>query len=97
MDSSVRVIRSQNFEEEVVLEKGPLLLPYTPRDEAFFEQVKVLEEAAERHGQAVKIGLLEDEFPLSPHPNWVDILGFHRLITQHFFTNALTFSQEVPH
>jgi hypothetical protein len=78
MDGSVRVIGSQNFEEEVVLEKWPVLLLRMPRDEAFFRQVKVLEEATERHGQALRIGLLEDEFLISTHPNRVDILGFRR-------------------
>jgi thioredoxin-like negative regulator of GroEL len=62
MKNSVCVIRPQNFEQEVVLEERPVLLLCMPRDEEFFKQVKVLEEAAETHGQALKVGVLEDEF-----------------------------------
>jgi thioredoxin-like negative regulator of GroEL len=62
MKTFVRVIRPQNFEQEVVSEGRPVLLLCMPRDEEFFEQVKVLEAVAETYGQALKVGLLEDEF-----------------------------------
>jgi thioredoxin-like negative regulator of GroEL len=62
MKTFVRVIRPQNFEQEVVSEKRPVLLLCMPRDEEFLKQVKVLEDVAETHGQALKVGVLEDEF-----------------------------------
>jgi thioredoxin-like negative regulator of GroEL len=62
MKTFVREIRPQNFEQEVVLEKRPVLLLCMPRDEEFFKQVEVLEDVAEMHGQALKVGVVEDEF-----------------------------------
>jgi len=62
MKTFVRVIHPQNFEQEVVLEKRPVLLLCMPRDEEFFKQMKVLEAVAETHDHELKVGLLEDEF-----------------------------------
>jgi thioredoxin-like negative regulator of GroEL len=62
MKTFIRVIRPQNFEQEVVLEKRPVLLLCMPRDDEFYKQMKILEAVAETHGQALKAGLLEDEF-----------------------------------
>jgi thioredoxin-like negative regulator of GroEL len=62
MKTFVRVISPQNFEQEVVLEKRPVLLLCMPRDEEFFKQMKVLEAVAQTHEQELKVGLLEDDF-----------------------------------
>jgi thioredoxin-like negative regulator of GroEL len=62
MKTFVRVIRPQNFEQEVVSEKRPVLLLCMPRDEEFFKQMKVLEAVAESYQHEMKVGLLEDDF-----------------------------------
>jgi thioredoxin-like negative regulator of GroEL len=62
MKTFVRVIRPENFKEEVVLEKRPVLLLCMPRDEEFYRQMEILEAVAQMHGQTLKAGLLEHEF-----------------------------------
>jgi thioredoxin-like negative regulator of GroEL len=62
MDTLVNLIRPENFEQEVVAEKRPVLVLCMTRDEEFPQQVKVIEEIARRYGDELKVGVLEEEF-----------------------------------
>jgi hypothetical protein len=62
MESLVRIIRPENFEQEVVAEKKPFLLLCMPRDEEFPKQLKVIEDVATKCSEGIKVGLLAEEF-----------------------------------
>ncbi len=57
----VFLIRPDNFTREVVSEKKPVLILCMPRNEDFLIQLELLEEIAIRHGQEVKVGVLEED------------------------------------
>jgi thioredoxin-like negative regulator of GroEL len=60
MGTLVCLIRSENFEHEVIAEKRPVLLLCMPRDEEFPNQLKVLEDIATKYSQELKVGVLEE-------------------------------------
>jgi thioredoxin-like negative regulator of GroEL len=62
MKTLVSLIRSENFEQEVIAEKRPVLVLCMPRDEEFPKQVEVIEDIATRYSKELKVGLLEEEF-----------------------------------
>ncbi len=62
MDALVRLIRSENFEKEVVAENKPVLLLCMPWDGEFPKQLDLIEKIARRHSQNIKVGLLQEEF-----------------------------------
>ena len=62
MTTWVHLIRPENFEQEVIAEKKPVLLLCMPRDEELPNQLKVMEDIARRYGQELKVGVLQEEF-----------------------------------
>ena len=60
MGTLVCLIRSENFEQEVIAEKRPVLILCMPRDEEFPKQFKVLEDIATKYSQELKVGVLEE-------------------------------------
>ncbi len=57
----VFLIRPENFTQEVVSEKKPVLILCMPRNEDFPMQVKLLEDIAISHSQELKVGVLEED------------------------------------
>ena len=55
-DTLVCLIRSENFEQEVIAEKRPVLILCMPRDDEFPQQLKVMEDIATKHSQELKVG-----------------------------------------
>ena len=74
METLIRLIRPENFEQEVVTEKKPVLLLCMPRDEEFPNQLKVIENIARRYSEELKVGLLQEEFIEAFKKNY-EILG----------------------
>ena len=68
------LIRPENFEQEVIAEKKPVLLLCMPRDEGFPKQLKVMEEIARKYREGLKVVLLEEEFIEAFKKNY-EILG----------------------
>jgi len=62
METLISLIRPENFEQEVVEEKKPVLLLCMHRDEEFPNQMKVIEAIASKYSDELKVGLLEEEF-----------------------------------
>jgi len=60
MGTLVCLIRSENFEQEVIAEKRPVLILCMPRDEEFPNQLKVMEHIATKHSQELKVAVLEE-------------------------------------
>ena len=60
MTTLVCLIRSDNFEQEVIAEKRPVLILCMPRDEEFPNQLKVMEDIATKHSQELKVAVLEE-------------------------------------
>ena len=60
--TSVHLIRSENFVQEVIAEKKPVLILCMPRNEEFPNQLKLMEEIARRYSQELKVSLLQEEF-----------------------------------
>jgi thioredoxin-like negative regulator of GroEL len=74
METLVSLIRPENFEQEVIAEKKPVLLLCMPRDEEFPKQVKVIEDIARKYSKELKVGLLEEDF-IEAFKNNYRILG----------------------
>ena len=62
METLISLIRPENFEQEVVGEKKPVLLLCMPRDEQFPNQLKVVEAIARKYRMEIRVGVLEEEF-----------------------------------
>lgn len=62
MTTLVCLIRPENFAQEVIAAKKPVLLLCMPRDDEFPQQVKVIEDIARKYSHELKVGLLEEEF-----------------------------------
>ena len=62
MKTLVSLIRSENFEQEVITEKRPVLVLCMPRDEEFPKQVEVIEVIARKYSTELKVGLLQEDF-----------------------------------
>ena len=62
MKISFCLIRPQNFEQEVILERKPVLLLCMPDDSEFPGQLKVLNDVGVSWDRELKICLLEEEF-----------------------------------
>ena len=54
-------IRPENFTQEVVLEKKPVLLICMAHDDIFSKQLKVLQNVAEKYDKELKVGLLAED------------------------------------
>lgn len=61
MKPLVHLIRPENFEEQVILEKVPYLLLCMPQNEAFFKQLGIMEGIAEEFQKDLKVGVLAEE------------------------------------
>ena len=61
MESWIRSIRPDNFNEEVILEKEPLLIVCLAQDDGYARQLTVLQHIAERYEKEIKIGLLAQD------------------------------------
>jgi thioredoxin-like negative regulator of GroEL len=61
MESWICSIRPENFTEEVILEKRPVLLICLARDDSFSTQLPVLQDIAEQYGSKLKVGLLAQD------------------------------------
>ncbi len=57
----VYLIRPENFAQEVVAEKKPVLLMVMPRDDQFPQQLKLIEDIAVKHGETIKVGVLQED------------------------------------
>ena len=78
MASLVCLIQSDNFEQEVIAEKKPVLLLcmrrlYMSRDEEFPRQLKVMEDIATKYSPELKVGVLEERFIEAFKKNYVVI------------------------
>ncbi len=62
MESPVRFVGPENFEREITTEEKPVLLVCVPRNEQFFEVLRIVERIAKRCGQKLKVCLLEEGF-----------------------------------
>lgn len=62
METLIRLIRPENFEQEVAAEKKPVLLLCMHRDDEFPNQLKAVEDIATKYREGLKVGLLEEEF-----------------------------------
>jgi len=60
MKTLVRFIRPENFEQEVIAEKRPVLVLCMPRDDEFLKQLKVIEDIAAEYRQQLKVGILAE-------------------------------------
>ncbi len=56
------LIRRDNFEEEVIAEKKPVLILCMPMDEELTNQKRVIEEISTTYGERLKTGLLHEDF-----------------------------------
>jgi thioredoxin-like negative regulator of GroEL len=74
METLVSLIRSENFEREVISENKPVLLLCMPWDGEFPKQLELIEEIARMHSQELKVGLLQEEFIESFRENY-GVLG----------------------
>ena len=54
-------IRPENFTEEVIVEKKPVLLVCMAHDDGFSKQLKVLKDVTERYEKELKVGLLAQD------------------------------------
>jgi thioredoxin-like negative regulator of GroEL len=61
MESWICSIRPENFAEEVILEKTPVLLICLARDDSFSTQLTVLQDIAKKYGRELKVGLLAQD------------------------------------
>ncbi len=62
MGTLVYLIRSENFGQEVIAEKRPVLILCMPRDDDFPEQLKVMEDIATKYSRQLKVAILEEDF-----------------------------------
>jgi len=60
MGTLICLIGSENFEQEVIAEKRPVLILCMPRDDEFPQQLKVIEGIATKYSQELKVGILEE-------------------------------------
>jgi thioredoxin-like negative regulator of GroEL len=61
MKSWISSIRPENFTEEVILEKKPVLLICLDGDESSARQLRVLQDVAQRYERELKVGLLAQD------------------------------------
>ncbi len=57
----INLIRPENFAQEVIAEKKPVLLLIMPRDDQFPQQLKLMEDIAGRYSEELKVGVLCEE------------------------------------
>ncbi len=57
----IKLIRPENFAQEVTAEKKPVLLLIMPWDDQFPQQLRLLEDIAGRHTEELKVGVLHQE------------------------------------
>ncbi len=62
METLVYLIRSENFGQEVIAEKRPVLILCMPRDDDFPQQLKVMEDIATTYSRELKVAILEEDF-----------------------------------
>ncbi len=62
MGTLVSLIRPDNFEQEVMVEKKPVLLLCMPPGEEFPKQVRLLEDIVQEYGKEMKVAVLEENF-----------------------------------
>ncbi len=58
---AIDLIRPENFAQEVIAERRPVLLLIMPRDDQFPQQLKLIEDIARRYGEVLKVGVLQEE------------------------------------
>jgi thioredoxin-like negative regulator of GroEL len=61
MGTLIYLIRPENFAQEVIDEKRPVLILCMPRDDEFPHQLKVIEDIATKYSRELKVGILEEE------------------------------------
>jgi thioredoxin-like negative regulator of GroEL len=61
MEPWICSIRPENFNEEVILEKKPVLLVCMTQDDDFSRQWEVLKTVAQRYEEELKVGLLAQD------------------------------------
>ena len=74
MKTLVNLIRLENFEQEVIAEKRPVLLLCMQRDEEYPKQLKLMEDIAERYINELKVCVLQEE-TIEPFKKSYSILG----------------------
>ena len=62
MHDLVHLIRPDNYADEVLSIKKPVLLLCMPRGDDFLTQMNLIEEIAAKHGLWLKVGLLAEAF-----------------------------------
>ncbi len=55
-------ISLDNFESEILKEKGPILLAYICRDHEFKRQIDILKTISKKYGETLKICLLDEKY-----------------------------------
>lgn len=61
-ESSISLIKLDNFNKEVLEEKKPILLLCMTRNDEFQQQMGVIEDISKKYGEELKIGLIDEEF-----------------------------------
>lgn len=61
MKSTIRLVKSEDLVHEVLCSSRPVLVLCMPRDDQFFHQLKILEEAAVEQGNAIKAVVLQED------------------------------------
>ncbi|PKN69941.1 MAG: hypothetical protein CVU54_07885 [Deltaproteobacteria bacterium HGW-Deltaproteobacteria-12] len=61
MDNLIQLITPDNFSEEVIYEKKPVLLFCMPQDDDFSSQIKSITDIARHYGTELKVGYLEED------------------------------------
>jgi thioredoxin-like negative regulator of GroEL len=62
MANLISLIRSNNFEQEVIMENRPLLLLCMLRSEGFTEQLEVVEAIARKYSGKLKVAYLHEQY-----------------------------------
>lgn len=62
MGTLIYLIGSENFEQEVIAERRPVLILCMPRDDEFPQQLKVIKDISTKYGQELKVGILDEGF-----------------------------------
>jgi hypothetical protein len=62
MNNLIHLIRPDNFADEVLLVKKPVLLLCMPRSDDFLSQMNLMKHIAVTHSLWLKVGLLAEEF-----------------------------------
>jgi hypothetical protein len=74
MDPLIGLIRSEDFEQEVIAAENPVLVLCMPGDQDLPGQLQLLQEMALKYGQTLKVRFLHENF-IEPFKMRYNVLG----------------------